>query len=120
MWNLIFGGILVFAGFYLIVKGIYARVKGEHIPSRLTSFSNENDTYYPVFNFNYQGQEYNITGAVPVKDPSSFKYHPGDTVNIIFVPSNTKYVDIEGSYKDFLYALGFFAAGAVFILLYFR
>ena len=31
MWNLIFGGILVFAGFYLIVKGIYARVKGERI-----------------------------------------------------------------------------------------
>ena len=120
MWTLIFGGILVFAGFYLIVKGIYARVKGEHIPSRLASFSNENGTYYPVFNFNYQGQEYNISGAVPVKNPTSFKYQPGDIVNIIFVPTNTKYVDIEGSYKDFLYALGFFVAGAVFILLYFR
>ena len=120
MFNLIFGGILIFTGFYLIAKGIYARVKGVHVASRLASFSNENGTYYPVFNFNYQGQEYNISGAVPVKDPGSFKYQPGDTVNVIFVPTNTKYVDIEGSYKDFLYALGFFLAGLVFMLIYFR
>ena len=120
MYYLLFGGILIFAGFYLIVKGIYARVKGVHVVSRLASFSNENGTYYPIFNFNYQGQEYNISSAVPVKNPSAFKYQPGDTVNIIFVPFNTKYVDIEGSYKDFLYALGFFVAGAVFILIFFR
>lgn len=120
MYNLIFGGILIFAGFYLLVKGIYARVKGVHVPSRLVSFSKENDTFYPVFNFNYQGQEYNISGAVPVKDPSTFKYQPGDTVNVIFVPTNTKYVDIEGSYKDFLYVLGFWVAGVVFALIYFR
>ena len=120
MWNLIFGGLLVFTGFYLIVKGIYSRVKGVHIASHLSTFSNENGTYYPVFNFNYEGQEYNISGGVPVKNPNSFKYHPGDSVNIIFVPSNTKYVDIEGSFKDFLYALAFLGAGAVFILLYFR
>lgn len=27
MFNLIFGGILIFTGFYLIAKGIYARIK---------------------------------------------------------------------------------------------
>ena len=120
MWNLIFGGLLVFTGFYLIVKGVYARKKGEHIASRLVGFSEENGTYYPLFQFSYNSQEYKISGAVPVKNPNSYKYKIGDTVNIIFVPTNTKYVDVEGSYTDFLWALASFAFGAVFILLYFR
>ena len=120
MFNLLFGGLLVFTGFYLIFKIIYHQVKGEHISSRLAGFKQEGDALYPVFNFTYNGQEYNITGGVAVKSPESYKYQVGDTVNIIFVPTNTKYVDVEGSKIEWLYALGAIAGGAVFILLYCR
>lgn len=120
MFYLLFGGILVFAGFYLIIKTVYHRTKGEHITSRLVGFKEEGSTIYPVFNFSHGGQEYNITGGVPAKSPESFKYKVGDSVNIVFFPSNTKYVDIEGSFTEILYGIGAIAGGAVFILLYCR
>ena len=53
-------------------------------------------------------------------NPESYKYKVGDSVNIVFVPSNTKYVDIEGSFTELLYAFGAMAGGVVFILLYCR
>lgn len=120
MWSLIFGGLLVFTGFYLIFKVIYENKKGEHIPAQLTGYKNENNSYFPVFRFNYQGQEFNITGSTAVSNPEKYKYQVGDTVNVIFVPSNTKYVGVEGSKIEYLYALGAIAGGAVFILMYFR
>lgn len=120
MFYLAFGGVLVFAGFYLIAKGIYAKVKGEHIPATLVGFSDENGTHYPVFKFNYNGQEYTISGGVAASEPDKYKYSVGDTVNIIYVPGNEKYVDVEGSITEFLYALGSIAGGIVFILIYFR
>lgn len=120
MFYLIFGGILIFAGFYLIIKTIYHRKKGEHITAKLVGFSEEGSSMFPVFNFTYNGQEYNITGGVAAKNPESYKYKVGDSVNIVFVPSNTKYVDIEGSFTEFIYAFGAMAGGVVFILLYCR
>ncbi len=120
MWYLIFGGLLVFTGFYLIIKGIFARKKGEHIPARFVGFSNEKGNSYPLFNFKYNGEDLTISGAVPVERPDSYKHEVGDTVNIIYVPGNNKYVDIEGSYTDFLWAVGSILVGAVLIFLYFR
>ena len=55
-----------------------------------------------------------------MKSPENYKYQVGDVVNIIFVPTNTKYVDVEGSKVEWLYALGSIAGGVVFILLYCR
>ena len=120
MYNLLFGGLLIFVGFYLIFKIVYHQVKGEHISSRLVGFKQEGDSLYPLFNFSYSGQEYNITGGVPAKSQESYKYKVGDMVNIIFVPSNTKYVDVEGSKVEWLYAFASIAAGVVFILTYCR
>ena len=120
MFYLIFGGILVFAGIYLIIKEIIAKTKGKHIPATMAGFSEERGNQYPLFQFNYEGQEYTISGAEPVKNPNTYKYHTGDTVNIVFLPSNTKYVDIEGSFTGFLWGLGAIAGGVVFILLYCR
>ena len=120
MFYLLFGGLLVFTGFYLIFKIVYQQVKGEHISARLAGFNPEGDSLFPVFNFTYNGQEYNITSGVSVKSPENYKYQVGDMVNIIFVPTNTKYVDVEGSKVEWLYALGSIAGGVVFILLYCR
>ena len=120
MWKLIFGGLLVFTGFYLIIKGIMSRKKGEHIPARLVGFSDERGTHYPLFNFQYNGEDLTISGGFSVDKPDTYKYQIGDTVNIIYVPGNNKYVDIEGSFADFLWGVGSILAGAVFVFLYFR
>ena len=93
MWKAIFGGILVFAGFYLIIKSVIARKKGIHMDAELVGFSDENGTQYPLFKFTHEGEELTISGGVSA-DPSKFKHQVGDTVRIVFNPSNRKYVDI--------------------------
>ena len=102
MWKAIFGGILVFAGFYLIIKSVIARKKGIHMDAKLVGFSDENGTQYPLFQFTHEGEELTISGGVSAN------------------PSNRKYVDIEGSYTEFLYAIGAIVLGAIFIYFYLR
>ena len=119
MWKAIFGGILVFAGFYLIIKCAIARKKGIHMDAKLVGFSDENGTQYPLFQFTHEGEELTISGGVSA-NPSKFKHQVGDTVRIVFNPSNRKYVDIEGSYTEFLYAVGAIVLGAIFVYFYLR
>ena len=112
MVYVIFGGILVFAGFYLIIKCLISRKKGIHMDSELVGFQPENGTEYPVFRFTYEGEELTIPGGVPA-NPSKFKHQAGDTVRIIFNPSNRKFVDLEGSATEYLYGIGAIVLGAV-------
>ena len=115
MGYIIFGGIVVFAGFYLIIKCLIHRKKGIHMEAPLVGFQEEKGSQYPVFRFTYEGEEITITGGVPA-NPSKFKYQVGDSVKIIFDPSNRKFVDIEGSATEFLYGIGAIVLGAVLVL----
>lgn len=119
MFYLIFGCVLVFAGFYLIIKGILDRKKGIKTTATLVGFSNENNATYPVFRFTDNGQEITMSGAVPAKNPDKYKHSVGDSVNVYYSPKNTKYVTVEGEFAEFWYAIGSFIAGAVFILIWF-
>jgi len=112
MWFVIFGGILVFAGFYLIIKCLISRKKGIHLEGQLIGFKEENGTKYPLFKFNYEGETLELTGGVPA-DPAKFKHEVGENVNIIFNPSNRKFVDIEGSKTEYLYGIGSIVLGAI-------
>ena len=87
--------------------------------AKLVGFSDENGTQYPLFQFTHEGEELTISGGVAA-NPSKFKHQVGDTVRIVFNPSNRKYVDIEGSYTEFLYAIGAIVLGAIFIYFYLR
>ena len=115
MGYVIFGGILVFAGIYLIIKCIVSRKKGVHLDAELVGFNQERDSLYPVFKFTYEGEELTLPGGVPAK-PEKFKYQNGDTVKIIFNPSNRKFVDIEGSATEYLYGAGAIILGAILAL----
>ena len=115
MWYVIFGGILIFAGIYLIVKCIVSRKKGIHMDAQLIGFNQERDPQYPLFKFTYEGEELTLTGGVPAK-PDKFKYEVGDTVKIIFNPSNRKFVDIEGSATEYLYGAGAIVLGAILVI----
>lgn len=115
MFYVIFGGLLIFTGFYLIIKCILNRKKGIHMEAELVGFQAENGTEYPVFRFTYEGEEQNISGGVPANS-SKFKYQVGDTVKIIFNPSNRKFVDLEGSATEYLYGIGAIVLGAVLVI----
>ena len=115
MWWIIFGGILVFAGFYLIIKCLISRGKGIHMDAQLVGFSDENGTNYPVFRFNHEGEEIVLPGGVPAK-PDKFKYEVGEKVGIIFNPSNRKFVDIEGSKTEYLYGIASIVLGAILVI----
>ena len=112
MWEVIFGGLLIFTGFYLIIKCTVSRKKGVHLDSRLVGFQEEKGTEYPVFKFSYEGEELTLPGGVPA-NPSKFKYQQGDSVRIIFNPSNRKFVDIEGSATEYLYGIASIVLGAI-------
>lgn len=112
----VFYGLIVFVGFYLIIKCTIHRKKGVHIEAQLTGFEDERGTQYPVFKFNYEGEELTLPGGVPA-NPSKFKYQEGDTVRIIFNPSNRKFVDIEGSATEYIYGIAAIVLGG-FLLLY--
>jgi hypothetical protein len=115
MFYVIFGGILVFAGFYLIIKCLLSRKKGVHLESTLAGFQDEKGATYPVFRFKYEGEELTLPGGVPA-NPSKFKYSEGDTVKIIFNPSNRQFVDIEGSATEYLYGIAAIVLGAILAL----
>ena len=115
MFYVIFGGILVFAGFYLIIKCLLSRKKGVHLESTLVGFQEEKGATYPVFKFAYSGEEFTLPGGVPA-NPSKFKYREGDVVKIIYNPSNSQFVDIEGSATEYLYGIGAIVLGAILAL----
>jgi len=115
MWYLIFGGIVVFAGFYLIIKCFVQRRKGIHLDAQLVGFNEEKGSNYPVFKFDYEGEEITITGGVPAK-PNKFKYEIGETVKVIFNPSNRKFVDIEGSATEYLYGIASIILGGILVV----
>lgn len=115
MWYLIFGGLIVFVGFYLIIKCTIHRTKGIHIDAQLVGFNEEKGSNYPVFRFNYEGEEITITGGVPAK-PDKFKYEIGETVKVIFNPSNRKFVDIEGSATEYLYGIASIVLGGILVV----
>ena len=119
MWYLIFGGLLIFTGFYLIIKCTISRKKGIHLPAQLIGFQEEKGTQYPLFRFNYEGEEITITGGVPA-EPSKFKHEVGENVNVIFNPSNRKFVDIEGSATEYLYGIGSIIGGAILVFIALR
>jgi hypothetical protein len=115
MWYVIFGGILIFAGIYLIIKCFVSRRKGIHMDAQLVGYNEERDSLYPLFRFTYEGEELTISGGVPVK-PDKFKYQEGDTARIIFNPSNRKFVDVEGSATEYLYGAAAIVLGAVLVI----
>ncbi|MBE7069269.1 MAG: hypothetical protein E7386_02075 [Ruminococcaceae bacterium] len=119
MWQAIFGGILVFAGFYLIIKCFVSRRKGVHLDSTLVGFKQEKGTLYPVFKFTYEGEELTLPGGVPA-EPQKFKFEEGENVRIIFTPNNKEFVDIEGSKTEYLYGIASIVLGAIFIYFYLR
>ena len=50
----IFYGLIVFVGFYLIIKCTIHRKKGVHLDAKLDGFQDERGTQYPVFKFTYE------------------------------------------------------------------
>jgi len=116
MFQVLFGGLLVFVGFYLIIKCIIYSKKGIHMDAQLTGFREERDTQYPVFKFMYEGEELQIPGGVPA-DPSKFKYQEGESVRIIFNPSDRRFVAVEGSATEYIYGIASIVLGA-FLALY--
>lgn len=115
MAYLIFGGLLIFTGFYLIIKCIVSRRKGIHMDAQLVGYEQGRDAQYPVFRFNYEGEELQLPGGVPA-DPNKFKYEIGENVRIIFNPSNRKFVDLEGSVTEYLYGIGSIVLGAILVI----
>ena len=112
----IFYGLIVFVGFYLIIKCTIHRKKGVHLDAKLDGFQDERGTQYPVFKFTYEGEELTLPGGVPA-NPSKFKYQEGDNVRIVFNPSNRKFVDIEGSATEYIYGIAAIVFGG-FLLFY--
>ncbi len=110
----LFYGLIVFVGFYLIIKCTIHRKKGIHMDAKLVGFQDEKGSQYPLFSFTYEGEELTIPGGVPAK-PSKFKYQEGDYVKIIFVPSNRKFVDIEGSATEYIYGIASIVFGGLLL-----
>lgn len=115
MFYVIFGGLLVFVGFYLIIKCALNRKKGTQLDATLAGFQEEKGATYPVFSFKYEGVELTLPGGVPA-NPSKFKYSEGDTVKIVFNPSNRQFVDIAGSATEYLYGIASIVIGAILAL----
>ncbi len=120
MYDLILGGVLAFAGVYLLVKSVIARVKGIKIEGELVGFSNENGTTYPTFKFTYEGEEYTLSSGQSARKPEKYKHSVGDKVTISFNPSNKKYVDVPGENQDILYGIASLILGGLLLLVYFN
>ena len=114
MWYVIFGGLLIFTGFYLIIKCMISRKKGIHIDAQFVGFQDEGSAQYPMFRFVYEGEEITLPGGVSAK-PSKFKHEVGEKARIIFNPSNRKFVDIEGFATEYLYGIGSIILGGILV-----
>lgn len=98
--NFLFGLVALVAGVVCLIKVIYERKTSIRLPGKVSGNSVDgNGNYYPVVTFTYNGQEYNISGANGSSKP---KYTEGQSVEVLYRPSNQKYVNIVGSNLDII------------------
>ena len=107
--DLLFGIACIVAGIACLIKVIYERKTAVHLQGEISGYSQDGKgNYYPLVDFHYQGQDLTIPGANGSGKP---KYEVGTAVEVLYRPSNQKYVNIAGSNSDIVYSIIFFVAG---------
>ncbi len=112
--DLLFGIVCFVAGVLCIIKVIYERKTAIRLPGTITGNSQDGrGNYFPIVAFQYEGQEYSIPGGNGSSKP---KYSEGDKVEVLYRPSNQKYVNLVGSNLDIVYSIVFLVAGIALII----
>ena len=107
--DLLFGIVCIVAGILCLIKVIYERKTAIHLQGVISGYSQDGKgNYFPLVKFKYQGQDLSIPGANGSSKP---KYQEGTSVEVLYRPSNQKYVMIAGSNSDIVYSVIFLVCG---------
>lgn len=103
------------AGVICMAKVIYERKTGIKIKGKIIGFTRDaRGNYYPMTEFTYENETYHISGANGSSKP---KGKEGDEVEILYRPSNQKYVNIIGSNLDIVISVILMVCGAVMLII---
>ena len=107
--DLLFGIACFVAGILCMIKVIYERKTAIRLQGEISGYSQDGQgNYFPLVGFHYQGQDLTIPGANGSSKP---KYEVGTEVEVLYRPSNQKYVNIAGSNRDIVYSIVFLVCG---------
>lgn len=105
---------VILAGGFCLVKGIFDRMGAVRLQGTISSFMQNNyGVYFPIVTFTYQGQEFSMRTANGSKKP---KGQVGDTVEVLYSQKNQKYVHLTGSNYDFVFSITLLVAGLVILV----
>lgn len=112
--ELIFGVAFTVIGLYGVIKSILDRMLAVRLHGTVTDYVKKNqDTYFPLVSFNYEGEEHQMKGANGSKKP---KIKVGEAVKIYYRPKNQKNVLVAGNYYDIIYAMASLGLGVLLTL----
>ncbi len=110
--DMFFGIGALIAGVLCIIKVIIDR-RGEHLSGVISDFVLQNGVKFPVVTFTYNGQELQMRAA----NADNKKVTKGQNVEIIYRPGKGKYVNIIGSVRDIVVAVGLTICGIGIIII---
>ncbi len=97
------GAVACVCGIYLVIKGIVDRVRAIKLIGTIVDYVQEtNGVYYPLVEFQYNGQKYTMSTSEGDKTP---KDNIGKELKILYLPNNQKCVMVAGQYGDILVGL---------------
>lgn len=107
--DLLFGIACGIVGIVWLIKGSYDRKTAIRLPGEIKDYSRDGQgNYFPLIGFHYQGQDLTLSAANGSRKP---KYEVGTAVEVLYRPSNQKYVNIAGSNRDLVYSVIFLVCG---------
>ncbi len=99
-WMAILSIGMILVGIYVIIKGIYDRVTAIRLEGEIVDVVHDpQGAYFPLIQFTYEGQEYNMQGDAGQNTP---KFQIGKQVKIYYRPKNQEYVLMAGKFTDIL------------------
>ena len=124
--NLTLGGLMTLLGLAILVSYLFSRIrctvsttatvktlKAEPVKAR----NGKQYVYRPKFVYKVQGIEYE--GVAPFRSNDPKKYRKGDRFSIAYNPKHPGEICFRGKQSIAPFGLGFFAAGGIFLLIYF-
>ncbi len=112
--DLLFGIVCGIAGIVWLIKGSYDRKTAIRLPGEIKDYSQDGQgNYFPLIGFHYQGQDLTLSAANGSSKP---KYEVGTAVEVLYRPSNQKYVNIVGSNRDLVYSVVFLVCGVGIVI----
>lgn len=98
---------------WVILVQLRFKSKGVVVTAKIVGNKNQNGYYFPVFEFDYNGEKLTVDGHIAEKTP----FEEGSETDIFYLPGNKKGVMRISDVKPKLWQIGALCACALYVLI---